>query len=192
MANELEDAKKTETTPSIDELNARIKALETENGKLRQANTNASAEASQYKKELREKDDALKARMTEEERAKAESEAANAAMQQELETLRTERNIAKYTSALVAPDIGMDSETAKAVAEALNANDADKVFIGLRKFVTAYGKSLRETALMNNQTLQSGSTEKVMTQEEFDNMPYREMVRFKNEHPEMYKQFTQN
>lgn len=195
MANELENTEKTEQTeqtPSVDELNARIKALESENTRLRQTNTNASAEASKYKKELKEKDDALKAKMTEEERAKAESEAANAAMQQELETLRKERNIAKYTSALVAPDIGMDAETAKAVAEALNANEIDKVFDGIRKFITAHDKSLRESALMNNQTLQTGATEKAMTQEEFDNLPYKEMLAFKIEHPEQYKEFTKN
>ena len=193
MANELENAEKTENaTPSVDELQAKIEALEKENGKLRQTNTNASAEASRYKKELKEKDDALKAKMTEEERAKAESDAANAAMQQELETLRKERNIANYVSALVAPDIGMDAETAKAVAEALNANEINKVFDGIRKFITAHDKSLRESALMNNQTLQGGATEKSMTQEEFDNMSYTETVRFKNEHPELYKKFTQN
>ena len=192
MANELEDTKKTENTPNVDELNARIKALEAENGKLRQANTNASAEASQYKKELREKDDALKAKMSEEERAKADREAADAAMRQELETLRTERNIAAYTTALVAPDIGMDADTAKEVAEALNANDTEKVFAGIRKFITAHDKSLRESALMNNQTLQGGKTEKTMTQEEFDNLPYREMLAFKVAHPEQYKEFTKN
>ena len=65
MANELETTNGTENTPDTSELEARIKALETENGKLRQANTNASAEASKYKKQLQEK-------QTEEERKAAE------------------------------------------------------------------------------------------------------------------------
>ena len=195
MANELENTENTENTenktPSMDELLAEVKALRTENGKLRQANTAASAEASKYKKDLKEKDDALKAKMTEDERARAEKEAEDAAVRQELETLRKERNIANYISALVAPDIGMDAENAKAVAEALNANDANKVFEGIRKFITAHDKSLRESALMNNQTLQGGASEKTMTQEEFDNMSYIETVQFKAEHPELYKKFTE-
>lgn len=195
MANGLENTENTgnteNKTPSVDDLQARIKELEAENGKLRQTNTAASAEASKYKKELREKDDALKAKMTEDERARAEKEAEDAAVRQELETLRKERNIANYISALVAPDIGMDAENAKAVAEALNANDANKVFEGIRKFITAHDKSLRESALMNNQTLQGGASEKTMTQEEFDNMSYMETVQFKAEHPELYKKFTE-
>ena len=195
MANGLENTENTgnteNKTPSVDDLQARIKELETENGKLRQTNTAASAEASKYKKELREKDDALKAKMTEDERARAEKEAEDAAVRQELETLRKERNIANYISALVAPDIGMDAENAKAVAEALNANDANKVFEGIRKFITAHDKSLRESALMNNQTLQGGASEKTMTQEEFDNMSYMDTVRFKAEHPELYKKFSE-
>ena len=188
MANELENTNETNNTADLE---ARIKALEAENGKLRQANTAASAEASRYKKEKQEAEDQLKSRMTDEEKAKAEQEAANAAMQQELETLRNERNIANYTSALVASDIGMDAETAKAVAEALNAGKTDKVFDGIRKFITAHDKALREDALKNNQTLPGGATEKVMTQEEFDNMSYMETLAFKREHPEEYARLSQ-
>ena len=151
MANEPVNAnnEQNNTPADIKELEAKIKALEAENGKLRQANTAASAEASKFKKQVQEKDDALKARMTEEERAKAESEAANAAMQQELETLRNERNIAKYSAALVANDIGMDAENAKYVAEALNAGETDKVFDGIRKFIVAHDKAIHEAALYN-------------------------------------------
>lgn len=188
MANELENTNGTDNTA---ELEARIKALETENGKLRQANTNASAEASRFKKELQEKTEALNAKMSDEEKAKAAQEATNAAMQQELEQLRNERNIAKYTSALVANDIGMDAETAKVVAEALNAGDSEKVFGGLRKFITAHDKTLRENALKNNPTLPGGATEKDMTQEEFDNLSYMETLTLKREHPEIYAKFTE-
>ena len=62
--------------------------LEAENARLKQSVTNASADASKWKQQMKEKDDALKARMTEEEKARAEQEAATAAMQQELETMR--------------------------------------------------------------------------------------------------------
>lgn len=195
MANELNDANKnieTEKTTATDtkELEARIKQLEAENGKLRQANTNASAEASKFKKLMQEKDDALKAKMSDEERAKVEQENANAALQKELEDLRTERNIAKFTGELVAQDIGMDAETAKSVAEALNAGDTEKVFDGIRKFIVAHDKSLRENALRNNQTLPGGSADKVTSKEEFKAMSLSEMMAFRTNHPDLYEEYN--
>ena len=189
MANELENTKENNNPADTKELEAKIKQLEAENGKLRQANTTASAEASKYKKAMQEKDEALKAKMSEEERAKADQDAANAALQKELEDLRNERNIAKYTGALVANDIGMDAETAKAVAEALNANETEKVFEGIRKFIAAHDKSIREDALRNNPTLQGGASTKDITQEQFDKMSLSEMVKFKLEYPDQYAEF---
>ena len=192
MANELENTngsteqstnKNSEQTVDTKDLEARIKALEAENGKLRQANTNASAEASKYKKQYNEL-------LPEKDRLEKEKEEHDAAMQKELAELKAERNIAKYTSALVANDIGMDAETAKSVAEALNANEIEQVFDGIRKFITAHDKSLRESALRNNQTLQGGGSTKSVTREEFKNMGYREMLQFKLEHPEQYAEFT--
>ena len=196
MANELENANENKGTEQNNDqtvdtksLEARIKALETENGKLRQANTNASAEASRYKKDASDWKDKYQSRLSEEDRKKEEQDEATAAMQKELETLRAERNVANFTSILVAQDIGMDTETAKGVAEALNTGDPEKVFDGIRKFIISHDKALRENALRNNQTLAGGSIEKVVSQEEFDKMGYRELVQFKNEYPELYKEY---
>jgi chromosome segregation ATPase len=192
MANELENANTnqndTETTEQqtpadTKALEAKIKALEAENGKLRQANTNASADASSWKKKYQET-------LSEENRKKEEQNEQTAAMQKELENLRAERNIAKYTGTLVAPDIGMDSDTAKNVAEALNAGELEKVFDGIRKFITSHDKALRENALRNNQTLPGGSVDKTVTKAEFDKMGYTEMLKLKTEHPELYEEYT--
>ena len=60
MENELEknventENKGSENKPEPNNLEARIKALESENAKLRQANTNASADASKWKKQYQE------------------------------------------------------------------------------------------------------------------------------------------
>ena len=169
-------------TVDLKELQSKIKALETENGKLRQANTNASADASKWKKQYQEK-------LSAEEKAKQEQDEATAAMQKELETLRTERNIAKISGALVANDIGMDAETAKAVAEAMNAGDTDKVLSGIRQFVITHDKALREDAIRGNQTLQGGRTDTTVTKAEFDKMGYTEMVEFKQANPELYNEY---
>lgn len=175
--------------PDTKGLEARIKELEAERDKLKQSVTNASADASKWKKEAQEKDDALKAKMSDEEKAKAEQEAANAAMQKELEDLRNERNIAKYVAALGGSDIGMDAETAKAVAEALNSGDTDKVFEGIRTFIASHDKALAENAMLNNPKLPGGDSTKTVSKEEFNAMGYKEMVAFKNEHPDLYNEY---
>ena len=193
MGNELE--KTTETTEKntnqnsgndtvdLKELQLKIKALESENGKLKQSVTNASADASKWKKQYQDK-------LSEEDKAKELQDEATAAMQKELEDLRNERNIAKYTGELVDARIGMDAETAKLVAVALNAGETDKVFDGIRQFIVAHDKSLRESALKNNQTLPGGSTEKTVTREEFKAMSLSEMMAFKVEHPDLYAEYT--
>ena len=183
-----ENVKDTKTTPNENKnadtasLEARIKQLESENGKLKQAQTNASADASEWKKKYQ-------AKLSDEEKAKEEQETAYAAMQEKLVALETERNIAQYTATLTASDIGMDAEMAKSVAEALNSGETEKVFEGIRKFIASHDKALAEKAMLNNPTLPSGSSTKTVTKEEFNKMGYKEMVAFKSEHPDLYNEY---
>ena len=193
MGNELENTTETtetntnqnsnQDTINLKDLQAKIKALESENGKLKQSVTNASADASKWKKQYQDK-------LSEEDKAKEQQDEANAALQKELEDLRRERNIARYTGELVDARIGMDTDTAKSVAEALNTGEIDKVFDGIRQFISAHDKSLRESALKNNQTLPGGSVVKVTTKEEFKSMSLSEMIAFKTEHPDLYAEYT--
>lgn len=168
---------------SLKELQSRIKALETENGKLKQSVTNASSDASKWKKQYQEK-------LSAEEKASQEQAEQYAAMQKELTELRTKERVASFTGELVAPGIGMDAETAKAVAEALNAGETDKVFDGIRQFIIAHDKALQESAIRNNQTLQGGNAQgTTVTKADFDNMGYSEMVEFKKTNPELYNEY---
>lgn len=172
---------KTESKDTV-ALEAKIKQLESENNKLKQAQTNASADASAWKKKYQDT-------LSEQDKAKIEQDEANAALQKELNDLRNERNIAQFTAALTASDIGMDAENAKAVAEALNSGETTKVFDGIRKFIASHDKALAEKAMLNNPTLPGGSSTKTVTREEFEKMGYTEMVRFKAEHPDLYKEY---
>lgn len=174
-----ENEQKNNTTA----LEAKIKELEAERDKLKQSVTNASADASKWKKQYQDK-------LSDEEKAKEQQSEANAALQKELDDLRNERNIAKYTAALSASDIGMDAETATAVAQALNAGETEKVFDGIRSFIVSHDKALAEKALLNNPKLHGGASTKTVTLEEFKNMGYREMVAFKSEHPDLYAEYT--
>ena len=166
----------------LKELQSQIKALESERDKLKQSVTSASADASKWKKQYQEK-------LSAEEQAQIKQDEANAALQKELEDLRKERNIAKISGALVANDIGMDSDTAAAVAEAMNAGETDKVLDGIRQFIKSHDKALRENAIRNNQTLQSGNGNVTVTKAEFDKMGYREMVELKQTNPDLYNEF---
>jgi len=182
MENELTNATNVEETKdNTAELDKRIKQLEAENEKLKQSVTNASADASKWKKQLQEK-------MTAEEKAKAEQEAANAAMQQELELLRNERNVANHKAQLTA--IGFDETLAQATAEAINSGDTAKLFDGIRKFIESHDKELRAKSLINNPVLSGGEAKKTMTQEEFDKMGYKERVKLYDENPELYREMT--
>ena len=192
MANELNEtvqnteqtSKENSDSPTVDlkELQKRIKDLETENGKLRQSVTSASSDASKWKKQYQEK-------LSAEEQAQIKQDEATAAMQKELEDLRRERNIAQITGALVANDIGMDAETANAVATAMNAGETEKVLDGIRQFINTHDKALRESAIRNNPTLPGGKTEPTVTKADFDKMGYREMLAFKQQNPELYQEY---
>ena len=192
MANEPVDTNKTGNEPDTNQIDweARAKALESENNKLRKSVTEASADASKHKHNAEELQKQLNERMTEEERAKAEEAERNAARDKELEELRTAMNVAKYSASLMANDIGMDTETAKAVAEALNAGETDKVLDGIRKFIVTHDKSLRESALKNNPVLQGGAIDKTVSKAEFKAMSLSEMMAFKAEHPDLYAEYT--
>lgn len=195
MANELENTEQTteqnsneiSASPTVDlkELQMQIKALESERDKLKQSVTNASADASKWKKQYQEK-------LSAEEKAEQERSEHDAAVLAELESLRKERNIAKITGALVAGDIGMDAETANKVAEAMNAGATDEVLDGIRQFVITHDKTLKENAIRGNQTLSGGSAKAVVTKAEFDNMGYRQMLQFKNEYPDLYEEYTKS
>ena len=188
MADELVNTKENsevseQKTVDTRQLEARIKALESENGKLKQSVTNASADASEWKKKYN-------AKLSDEDKAREEQAEATAAMQQELENLRRERNIANFTAALSASDIGMDAETAKSVAEALNAGETDKVFDGIRKFIASHDKAMAEKAMLNNPKLPGGDATRTVTREQFNKMGYKERVELFNQNPDLYNELT--
>lgn len=188
MADELVNTKENseaseQKTVDTRQLEARIKALESENGKLKQSVTNASADASEWKKKYN-------AKLSDEDKAREEQAEATAAMQQELENLRRERNIANFTAALSASDIGMDAETAKSVAEALNAGETDKVFDGIRRFIASHDKAMAEKAMLNNPKLPGGDATRTVTREQFNKMGYKERVELFDKNPDLYNELT--
>lgn len=165
-------------TASLKEM---IRKLEAENGKLRQANTNASADASKWKKQYQEK-------LSDEERKKAEQEEQTTAIKLELEALRAERNVANHKAQLLS--IGFEDAQAEETAKALNDGDTEKIFDGLRKFVAAHDKALKENAFRSNPILQGGTAGKTVTKEQFASMGYKERLEVLKNYPELYNEYT--
>ena len=191
MANELEKTANVETEVDTAESNAEIKALKAEIAKLKQSVTNASADASKWKKQYQETDEALKAKMSDEEKAKAQQDATNAARDAELEDLRTKWNVAEHEKQLIST--GFSGDLAKEIAGSLKAykpEDLTVLFDGIRKFIATHDKELQAKSLMNNPVLPGGEAKKTMTREQFDAMSYTERVKLFNEDPELYKEMT--
>ena len=189
MENELENPKENSETKETKteqkatdtaSLEAKIKALEAERDKLKNSVTNASADASEWKKKYQ-------STLSEQEKKEQEQAEATAAMQKRLEEVLTEKNIADFKSQFVS--IGFDETLAQESAQALNSGDTVKVFDGIRKFIESHDKAMAEKAMLNNPTLPGGNSTKTVTREEFNAMGYKEMVAFKAEHPDLYAEY---
>jgi len=162
MANEPNpNNNETNNTPDTAALEARIKELENENGKLRKTNTEASADASKWKKQFLETDEKLKAKMSDEEKAKVSQAEAQAAMQQRIDELEAKERTATLVS------IGFDNETAEAFANAFKESNFDGLAEGIRKFIDLHDKALNDSQMQNNPTINSnGKTTVTMTRDE--------------------------
>ena len=94
------------------------------------------------------------ATLTAEEAAAQEREEANAAMLEELETLRKEKSISGYVASLLS--LGLDEAMAGSAATALAEGDVDTLFAELRKYKTGIEKALRAQILKETPTPPAG------------------------------------
>lgn len=101
----------------------------------------ANAEAASYKQQLREK-------QTEAERAAADAAEEAKKIQEELNTLRTEKAVAGYTAKYLS--MGYSEELAKSTAEALQKLDMETVFANQAIF-NEQQKKAQDNAALNKQ-----------------------------------------
>lgn len=169
-----------ETKDTID-YEAEYKRLAAENEKLRKANTNASADASRYKKELA-------ARMSEDERVKAEQAEMNKALEDELKALRRDKAVSEHVASFLS--VGYDDALAKKSAEAIVDGDIAAVFEGLKTFITAHDKAINADALRKTTKPGSGAVNPAMSKQDFEQLTYKERVKLYEENRELYEQLT--
>lgn len=129
-----EHAKETKSDPEVEKLKAAL--------------SKASADAAEWKRQLRQK-------QTEAERAEAERAEQDKAMREELETLRKEKRVSDYTGKCLA--LNMDAELAGKTAAALADGDMDSVFDCLKAFVEATTTRLNNEALNRQPGLSAGT-----------------------------------
>ena len=170
-----------ETNSALEELKAELDRLKDENTKLKNAQSNASAYASKYKKQLQE-------RMTEQERAANETKELIERLKSENAQMKRNQTLAEQTSGFMG--IGFDAELAKKAAEAHVDGDFSSMINALRDFITQHDKTIRADDLRNTPRPGVGAVAPAMTKEQFDKMSYSERVKLYNEQPEVYKEMT--
>lgn len=124
------------------ELRAENTALKKDGEKLKAAQSNASADASEWKKKYHSTLD--EASRKEAERAEAEQ-----AMREELNALKAEKRISTYTAKLL--EVGYDAQTAASMAMSLPEGISDDFFDKQKSFIESQ-KQLAKTNAINNQT----------------------------------------
>ena len=116
--------------------------------KLKTALSNANSEAKKWKDELR-------AKQTEAERAEAERKEREAAVEDELRTLRRDKSVSGYVAQYLA--LGYTQELALKAAEATADNDAATIMSCQQEYIEAKTKELEAAALNRQPTITSGS-----------------------------------
>ena len=116
--------------------------------KLKTALSKANSDAAEWKRQFREK-------QTEQERTEAERKEREAAVEEELRSLRRDKTVSGYVANCLA--LGYDKELAFRAAEAMADNDASAILACQQEFLEKTKKELEASALNKQPTLTSGS-----------------------------------
>ena len=137
--------------------------------------------------EVAELNKQLKSRMTQDEQAAAKQAETLAAMQAELESLRSDKAISEYTAQFLA--LGYGEKLAKSTAEALHNGDMATVFKNQAAFVAEHEKAMKAELLKSTPVPPAGIGEKLPSKEDVQKMNLVEKAKFAMEHPDVYKEF---
>ena len=116
--------------------------------KLKTALSKANSDAAEWKRQFREK-------QTEAERVEAERKEKEAAVEEELRTLRREKTVSGYVANCLA--LGYEKDLALRAAEAMADNNAAEIMNCQQEFLEKTKKELEANALNKQPTLTTGS-----------------------------------
>ena len=142
-----------EGAPTVEELMAQLAEERAKSARLQNEKDNASSEAANFKKQLR-------AKMTANEREEAEKKARDEAIEKELQDLRNESRINKYSKRFMG--VGMDEASATELAGLIGEiAEPDKFFSALDNFVKSTikkaGEDSVEALIKNNPSIKAGN-----------------------------------
>lgn len=142
-----------EGTPTVEELMTQLAEERAKTARLQNEKDTASSEAASFKKQLR-------ARMSANEQEEAEKKAREEAIEKELQELRNESRINKYSKRFMG--VGMDEVSATELATLTGEiAEPEKFFSALDKFVKATIKKAREDSvealIKNDPSIKAGN-----------------------------------
>ena len=158
-------------------LQAELERLKGENAKLKNAQSNASADAAKYKRALNE-------RMSEQERADNQTKELIEQLKADNAALKRAQTLAEQKAGCIG--LGFDAETAEKAAAAFFDSDFATFAATLKDFLTAHDKALLADAVRQTPRPGAGGTDKSITREQFDKMGYQERMKLYAEQPDIY------
>lgn len=173
METEMKDApeKEAPNAPSVEELQAKLIAVEAEKEKLKKAMDAACSDAAKQKKEAAKWQDQYKATLDEQKRKEFDTEEATKALMAQLSEYKSKERVASYKAKLMSA--GYDDPTASTMATALPEGVEDSFFEAQRAFLEQTKQAIKTQTLNAQPSLSVGtppSTQKDATSTEDDNL----------------------
>ena len=135
-------------TPTVEELQAKLSALEAEKDKLKKAMDAACSDAAKQKKEAAKWQEQFKATLDEQKRKEFDAEEATKALMAQLADYKSKERISTYKSKLMSA--GYDDITASTMATALPEGIEDTFFEAQRAFLENTKQTIK-TQTINSQ-----------------------------------------
>ena len=169
---------KTETK-TAEEMYAELLA---DNKRMKKAVDKATADASSWKKKYMDT-------QSESEKLSMEKAERDAALKEELETLRKESAINKFAKSFMS--CGYSEEMATKAAEAQYSGDTDELFRIQKSYMDNMEKKIRADIMKTMPVPATGNDDDIhLTQEQFDKMSYLELKDLYEKHPAIYNKFV--
>ena len=170
--------------PSYEELESKLKELESQLTKSKQAYNAASSDAAEWKKKFREtQDDAT--------RTEAERTEEVEALKKQVAAFQRQTAIADSVAAFIA--MGYPQDMAKKRAEYLADGDNVNAMAVEKEFLAYHDREMKAAAVRNTPAPVSGfQTGGNVTREQFSNMSLRERQDLKTKNPQLYAEYTKH
>lgn len=132
----------------------------------------------------------LKARMSDEEKAKAETELLLKQYKEQAETLQREKDISENKAKLIG--IGYDDTLATETATAMVNGDLATVLKNQQTLIESVKKLAKGEAMASTTPPAGKATDgtKTVTKAQFDEMSYSERVKLYNDNPDLYNELS--